>query len=115
VGLSQYQNASNYKLGFSIFGLFVALALPAIVYLLPGLVFLTFQLELARNIGFALAGLHFLAILYGIFFGRWNWKVREVELFFEHLPTAMDGATFIQISDVHIGSFYGQTHKVQGH
>jgi predicted MPP superfamily phosphohydrolase len=25
----------------------------------------------------------------------------------------MDGATFIQISDVHIGSFYGQTHKVQ--
>lgn len=112
-GFRNVKMRSNYKLGFSIFGLFVALALPAIVYLLPGLVFLTFQLELARNIGFALATLHFVAILYGIFFGRWNWKVRPVELFFEHLPTAMDGTTFIQISDVHIGSFYGQTHKVQ--
>jgi predicted MPP superfamily phosphohydrolase len=112
-GFRNVKMRSNYKLGFSIFGLFVALALPAIVYLLPGLVFLTFQLELARNIGFALAALHFLAILHGIFFGRWNWKVRPVELLFEHLPEAMDGATFIQISDVHIGSFYGQTHKVQ--
>ena len=58
-GFRHVKMRSNYKLGFSIFGLFVALALPAIVYLLPGLVFLTFQLELARNIGFALATLHF--------------------------------------------------------
>jgi predicted MPP superfamily phosphohydrolase len=91
--------------------LFVALALPAIVYLIPGLFFLSFQYELARNIGFCLAGLHFVAILYGIFYGRW--KVRTVELTFEHLPEAMDGAKILQISDVHIGSFYGQTHKVQ--
>jgi predicted MPP superfamily phosphohydrolase len=112
-GFRNVKMRSNYKLGFSIFGLFVALALPAIVYLVPGLFFLTFQLELARNIGFTLAALHFIAILYGIFYGRWNWKVRPVELFFEHLPESMDGVTFIQISDVHIGSFYGQTHKVQ--
>jgi predicted MPP superfamily phosphohydrolase len=112
-GFRNVKMRSNYKLGFSIFGLFVALALPAIVYLVPGLFFLTFQSELARNIGFALAALHFIAILYGIFYGRWNWKVRPVELFFEHLPESMNGVTFIQISDVHIGSFYGQTHKVQ--
>ena len=104
---------SNYRLGFSIFGLFVALALPAMVFLIPGLVFLSFQLESARNIGFILAGLHFIAILYGIFIGRWSWKVRPIELSFEHLPEAMDGVKILQISDVHIGSFYGQTHKVQ--
>ncbi|MEY3503977.1 MAG: hypothetical protein RL349_568 [Bacteroidota bacterium] len=104
---------SNYRLGFSIFGLFVALTLPAIVYLIPGLFFLSFQYEFARNIGFSLAGLHFIAILYGIFYGRWNWKVRTVELTFEHLPEAMHGVKLLQISDVHIGSFYGQTHKVQ--
>jgi predicted MPP superfamily phosphohydrolase len=112
-GFRNVKMRSNYKLGFSIFGLFVALALPAIVYLIPGLFFLTFQLELSRNIGFTLAALHFIAILYGIFYGRWNWKVRSIELFFEHLPESMNGVKFIQISDVHIGSFYGQTHKVQ--
>ncbi len=112
-GFRNVKMRSNYRLGFSIFGLFVALALPAIVYLIPGLIYLSFQFELARNIGFCLAGLHFLAILYGIFFGRWNWKLRTVELSFEHLPEAMNGIKLLQISDVHIGSFYGQTHKVQ--
>ena len=77
------------------------------------MVFLSFQLESARNIGFILAGLHLIAIIYGIFVGRWSWKVRPVELSFEHLPEAMDGVKILQISDVHIGSFYGQTHKVQ--
>ena len=112
-GFRNVKMRSNYRLGFSIFGLFVALALPAMVFLIPGLVFLSFQLESARNIGFILAGLHFIAILYGIFIGRWSWKVRPVELSFEHLPEAMDGVKILQISDVHIGSFYGQTHKVQ--
>jgi hypothetical protein len=112
-GFRNVKMRSNYRLGFSIFGLFVALALPAMVFLIPGLVFLSFQLDSARNIGFILAGLHLIAILYGIFIGRWSWKVRPVELFFEHLPEAMDGVKILQISDVHIGSFYGQTHKVQ--
>jgi predicted MPP superfamily phosphohydrolase len=112
-GFRNVKMRSNYRLGFSIFGLFVALALPAIVYLIPGLFFLSFQYELARNIGFCLAGLHFIAILYGIFYGRWNWKVRTVDLSFDHLPEAMDGVKILQISDVHIGSFYGQTQKVQ--
>ena len=112
-GFRNVKMRSNYRLGFSIFGLFVALTLPAIVYLIPGLFFLSFQYELARNFGFCLAGLHFVAILYGIFFGRWTWKVRTVELSFDHLPETMDGVKIVQISDVHIGSFYGQTHKVQ--
>ncbi len=112
-GFRNVKMRSNYRLGFSIFGLFVALTLPAIVYLIPGLFFLSFQYELARNFGFCLAGLHFVAILYGIFFGRWTWKIRTVELSFDHLPETMDGVKIVQISDVHIGSFYGQTHKVQ--
>jgi predicted MPP superfamily phosphohydrolase len=112
-GFRNVKMRSNYRLGFSIFGLFVALALPSMLFLIPGLIFLSFQLESARNIGFILAGLHFIAILYGIFIGRWSWKVRPLELSFEHLPEAMDGVKILQISDVHIGSFYGQTHKVQ--
>lgn len=112
-GFRNVKMRNNYRLGFSIFGLFVALALPAMVFLIPGLVFLSFEVETARSLGFILAGLHFIAILYGIFVGRWSWKVRPVELFFEHLPEAMDGVKILQISDVHIGSFYGQTHKVQ--
>ena len=104
---------SNYKLGFSIFGFFVAIGIPAMFYLLPGLVFLTFQSELARNIGFMFAGLNFIAILIGIYYGRWAWKVRHVSLSFENLPEKMDGVQFVQISDAHVGSFFGQTQKVQ--
>lgn len=112
-GFRHVKMRNNYRLGFSIFGFFVAIGIPAMIYLIPGMIFLTFQSEGARNIGFVLAGAHFIAILYGIFWGRWNWKIHRQELFFEHLPPAMDGVQFVQISDVHIGSFYGHTHKVQ--
>jgi hypothetical protein len=79
-GFRNVKMRSNYKLGFSIFGLFVALALPAIVYLVPGLFFLTFQIELARNIGFTLAALHFIAILYGSFYGQTHKVQKAIEL-----------------------------------
>ena len=61
-GFRNVKMRSNYRLGFSIFGLFVALALPAIIYLIPGLFFLTFEAELARTIGFTLAGFHLIAL-----------------------------------------------------
>jgi hypothetical protein len=112
-GFRNAKMRSNFKLGFSIFGFFVAIGIPAMIYLIPGLVFLTFQIEMARNIGFALAAVHFFAILFGIIYGRWAWKVHHVTLSFDKLPEQMDGVKFVQISDVHVGSFFGQTHKVQ--
>lgn len=57
------------------------------------------------QIGFGLAAVPFLSLMYGIFEGKYNYKVIRQTLFFPDLPDAFDGMTITQISDVHSGSF----------
>ncbi len=52
-----------------------------------------------------LAALPFGALLYGMFKGRYNYKVLSYNLTFDDLPDAFDGYTITQISDIHSGSF----------
>ncbi|MFT5864066.1 MAG: putative MPP superfamily phosphohydrolase [Flavobacteriales bacterium] len=52
-----------------------------------------------------LAAIPFASILYGVFKGRYNFKVLKYTLHFEDLPAAFDGYTLTQISDIHSGSF----------
>lgn len=54
-----------------------------------------------------LAVLPFGALLYGIFKGRYDYRVLSYELEFEHLPDAFDGYQITQISDIHAGSLNG--------
>ena len=112
-GFRNVRLRNNYRLGFSIFGLFIALSIPTLFFLIPGLLFLVTKIEFLRTIGFVFALLNFLAILHGIVRGRWNWKLRKIILDFDHLPASMDQKTFIQISDIHVGSFFNKTHKVK--
>jgi len=106
------QNA-DYRLVFTYMGLFIASGIPALVYLIPGLSYLVLNLPILQWIGWTFSILIFLGILYGIQFGRWNWKVHPVDLSFPHLTDSMDGLRIIQISDVHVGSFLHRYHKVQ--
>lgn len=106
------QNA-DYRLVFTYMGLFIATGIPALVYLLPGLSYLILGLPYLQYIGWIFSFAIFLGILYGIQFGRWNWKVHEVHLSFHHLPDSLDGLRFVQISDVHVGSFLHRYQKVQ--
>lgn len=46
-----------------------------------------------------------LAIAYGIFVGRNDYKVQEVELEFDSLPSAFDGYRIAHLSDIHSRSF----------
>lgn len=55
--------------------------------------------------GAVLAAIPFVSIAYGIFKGRYNFRVLEEQLSFENLPSAFDGMRIVQISDIHIGSF----------
>ena len=57
------------------------------------------------QIGFGLAAVPFLSLMYGIFEGKYNYKVIRQTLFFPDLPEAFEGMTITQISDVHSGSF----------
>lgn len=52
--------------------------------------------------------------VYGMLFGKYNYKVIKHTLFFEDLPEDFDGFTLVQISDVHAGSFNNPTAVQRG-
>jgi uncharacterized protein len=63
--------------------------------------------------GMIIAIIPFISIFYGITVGRFNFRVIEQQIELNKLPPAFDGFKIIQISDIHIGSLYGQTKQVQ--
>lgn len=103
---------NDYKRGFSAFGGFILFSVPASLYLIPGLLFQATRYELFKLLGWVLAALLFLGILIGIFYGRWNWKIHRVALSFPHFPDELDSLKIVQISDIHVGSFFDNYGKV---
>ena len=57
------------------------------------------------QIALGLAAIPLASILYGIYKGKYNFKVLKYTLHFEDLPKAFDGYKLTQISDIHSGSF----------
>ena len=52
-----------------------------------------------------IAAIPFASFLYGMYQGRYNFRVLKYTLYFDDLPEAFDGYRISQISDVHAGSF----------
>lgn len=52
-----------------------------------------------------IAAVPFSALLYGMYRGKYNFKVLRYQLEFDDLPPAFDGYQITQISDIHSGSF----------
>ena len=61
--------------------------------------------EFVAKMALGLASIPFASFLYGIWQGRYNYKVLKYQLTFEDLPDAFDGFKITQISDIHSGSF----------
>lgn len=57
------------------------------------------------KIALGIASIPLAGLLYGIFKGKYNYKVIKYELSFKDLPEAFDGFTITQITDIHSGSF----------
>ena len=57
------------------------------------------------KIALGIAAIPFASILYGIFKGKYNYKVLKYQLSFKDLPDAFDGFTITQVTDIHSGSF----------
>jgi predicted MPP superfamily phosphohydrolase len=55
--------------------------------------------------GAVIASIPFIAIIYGITKGKYNFKVHNITLKFPDLPEKFHGFTITQISDIHSGSF----------
>lgn len=56
-------------------------------------------------LGLGVAALPFGALLWGMYKGKYNYKVLKYQLEFDDLPDAFDGYQITQISDIHSGSF----------
>ncbi|MDE6451875.1 MAG: metallophosphoesterase [Odoribacter sp.] len=52
----------------------------------------------------------FLLLLYSITWGRYNYKIENVTVPIENLPTAFQDFTIIQLADIHLGS-YGESYQ----
>lgn len=57
------------------------------------------------KVGLLLAAIPFSSIVYGIWKGKYNYRVIKQTLFFDDLPEAFDGFLVAQLSDIHAGSF----------
>ena len=61
--------------------------------------------KFVSQIALAIAAIPFASLIYGIFEGKYNFKVIKQQIFFPDLPDAFDGFKITQISDIHSGSF----------
>ena len=104
---------TDFKKGFTVFGILIICAIPTLFYLPAGITFQFTNIVYFKWIGWLLTSLLIVGFIFGIFFGRWNWKVHRIELVFPHLPKDFHEIKMVQISDVHIGSFFDNHVKVK--
>jgi predicted MPP superfamily phosphohydrolase len=57
------------------------------------------------RLGLMLAAIPFASILYGMLYGRFNYKINHQIVKLPNLPDAFKGFRIVQISDIHVGSF----------
>jgi predicted MPP superfamily phosphohydrolase len=67
--------------------------------------FLASRRKFVSQMGLGLASIPFLSLLYGIYEGKYNFKVIKQRIYFPDLPEEFDGFKITQISDLHSGSF----------
>ncbi|WP_029035782.1 metallophosphoesterase [Salinimicrobium terrae] len=61
--------------------------------------------KFVSQLALSIAAIPFASLLYGMYQGRYNYRVLNYVLHFDDLPDAFDGYRITQISDVHAGSF----------
>ncbi len=71
------------------------------------------RLDFITRTGLFVATLPFMSILWGTASTRFNYKIFRQTLHFKNLPKAFDGLKVVQISDLHIGSFYGHYRELE--
>lgn len=107
------RKTADYRRGFNAFGVMIASGVPALGFFLFGIIYLITGIAVIEYIGFGITICMFFAILVGIIWGRWNWKTHTIDLSFENLPADSDGLRIVQISDIHVGSFFNKYDKVE--
>jgi predicted MPP superfamily phosphohydrolase len=61
--------------------------------------------KFVSQLALGLASIPFFGIIYGVWKGKYEYRVHRVKLVSPDLPEAFDGFTITQLSDIHSGSF----------
>ena len=61
--------------------------------------------KFVSTMALGVAAIPFASLIYGMYKGKYNYKVLTYELEFDDLPDSFNGYTITQISDIHSGSF----------
>ncbi len=69
--------------------------------------------KLFTQIALLLALIPMLSSFYGVFIGKFQFKVYEETIRFENLPKEFDGLRIVQLSDFHISAFYRNEDKLE--
>lgn len=64
------------------------------------------------RLGLIVAVIPFLSIIYGIWKGKYNYRISRIKLKFKNLPAEFDGLKIAQISDLHLGSFEDDSSRI---
>jgi uncharacterized protein len=107
------RKTADYRNGFNAFGVMVASGVPALGFFPFGIIYLITGIAFFEYLGFGIAISLLLAIMAGIIWGRWNWKTHTIEIPFENLPEDSNELRIVQISDIHVGSFFNKYEKVE--
>ena len=67
--------------------------------------FLPERRRFVSQLALGIASVPFLSLIYGMTYGKYNYKVIKQTLFFSELPDDFDGFQITQVSDIHSGSF----------
>lgn len=122
-----------FKFVFFSFGFFLMLLIPKLIFIsfvlindISNLVLTFFKTDnqqvagevIGRGvfityIGAILAFIPFFTIGWGMAVGRYKFKIHKKDLYYSNLPSSFDGLTIVQISDLHIGSFFKEFDRVK--
>lgn len=69
--------------------------------------------DFIRKAGIVMAAVPFMGALHGIGWGRFRFTVRHTAITYNDLPQSFDGFRIVQLSDAHLGGFYGHREKLE--
>jgi predicted MPP superfamily phosphohydrolase len=71
------------------------------------------RLKFIYQLGVGAATIPFIGAAYGMIKGRFDFKVRKIPVLLPHLPPNFEGLTMVQLSDLHLGSFFENKESVE--
>lgn len=95
-----------YEIGV-VMGVFLSLFVSKSVFFIVDVCTLIFKTKVLKWIAVGLTAWGFLSCMYGMMFGRFNISAKRVDVENKSLPRNFDGYKILQISDLHLSSFYG--------